>query len=49
MANFFVFMLTGVFIGLVLYFSFRIIKYFINKKKIKEDKHTIDQFCLYIL
>lgn len=42
MSNFFVFMLTGVFIGFVLFIIFRVIKHIINKKKIKNDEHTIE-------
>ena len=40
--NFIVFMLTGVFIGFMLWVVFRIIKHFVKKKKIQEDNHTID-------
>lgn len=40
--NFIVFMLTGVLIGIVVYFVYRLIKHFVKKDKRKNDNHTIE-------
>lgn len=40
--NFIVFMLTGVFIGLMIYLVYRVIKHFVKKDKKKNDNHTIE-------
>ena len=39
--NFITFMLVGIFLGLILYVVFKLIKFLVNKKKRKDDTHTM--------
>ena len=39
--NFITFMLVGIFLGLILLGVFKLIKFLVNRKKRKEDTHTL--------